>query len=105
MMFLFVIAPLVIFASLLALPAGKPALMGCVVAAVVVAVVWRWAGGLESGFGALLGYLYGGPIVLAGLAQVLRLMPVVARARHGYAVTVAALVVATALPLIYLMGA
>jgi hypothetical protein len=61
--------PLVAFVSLAMLPPGRPAAIGVAVAAAAVALVVRSMGGEGA---AAVGWLWGGAVALAGLAQGLR---------------------------------
>lgn len=89
--------PLVLYLALAVVPRGRPAALALAGGAGLVAWVW-WAAG-DDPWQQVLGGFLGGAVVLAGLAQGLRLV-----LPRGYLLIVPGLAVLTAAVLIYLMG-
>jgi hypothetical protein len=103
---LFVLAlPLVTFVSLALLPAGRPALIGIVVAILAVLLIGpRVAPEDGSGFGSLFLWIFGGAIAMAALAQGLRLLGGAEGGIAPYPVVVGLVFLGAALPVALLLG-
>lgn len=97
MILVFVILPLVVFLSLALLPRGRPAALGLGVALLALAGLRATAGEGEDGeFARVAQTMTGAGIVMAALAQGLRLALPPGAPGHHYGAVMAAVVVAAA---------
>lgn len=102
---LFVVVPLVVYLVLVSLPAGRKALIGIAVAAVVMAVVSVvGSSGGASGTLAAIGLFSGSAIAMAALVQLLRRNLGTARSVWTYPALVAAGLAASAAVIFQMIG-
>ncbi len=103
--FIFAAVPLAVFLVLVALPRGRPALIGIGGAALVAIVGTALMVTLDgTGFGAALGMLAGSAIALAAIAQALRQALGPGRPRWVYPVIVLVALIAGSWPLVQSLG-